>query len=335
MKRKRCDCQNECEPKSRKQKIDEAPPCSIQNIVSVIDTGTTYDPSEFSKIIHIEYMERKFAAAAIRVTIKSTNKTITGLLYKTGKLIVVGSTEKEEVKLALKLCLREIERIRKRKYEKNTNENSRYYYSGINYEPKSRGIKCGKMKISNTVYKCQLDPKTISLDEISKNNQIKAKYSPEAFPGIRIRGKYATYLVFQSGCSLILGLSDTSELLNAYNELVREVKSASSIGDSRDVVSRYIWNKKNGESQFEEPMSPTELEKCKKERERLIQSCPSQVVDSSDKFEERLARHHSFGSFRYVNKEPYDGIDSKIRDSIDLDDFSSMLTKFLPNFNKT
>ena len=98
------------------------------------------------------------------------------------------------------------------------------------------------METSNTVYKCYFDPKNIFLDEICLNNQKNTRYCPEAFPGVRIHGKFATYLVFQKGCCLILGLSNTKNLRRAFAELYYYIMDSARKKRSRDTISRYIWD---------------------------------------------------------------------------------------------
>jgi len=343
----------------------------LQNIVSVINTQTKFDHASFSQVIeNYEYFKHKFAAASLRFTMPGSGKRSTGLLYRTGKFIVVGSTSEFEAKFVATVYMNELGKIRERKFIRNTNKRSRYFYNDIKYVSKSSSMNCKKMKTSNTVCKCNLDPKRVCLDGIRNDNQESVKYSPEAFPGAIYRGKWATYLVFQSGSALILGLSNTDNLMKAYHELDEIINNSSKKKAVMDVFSRHVWELINNEEYEKASGNRQKLVKyVKKQRkqtaERLSKrnetrmlkrdeikrnyssrggcggGCSNSSSDNSNScvdegnFENRLTSYYSGGRYIKTDKRITDDgvIDDTVRETIGLDDFVPRVTHLLKKYN--
>jgi len=302
----------------------------LQNTVSVIDLRTFFDQICFCQVSYnFEFLLHKFAATTLRLTIppsENLSKKETGLLYNTGKFIVVGSTSELEAKVVSILYLNEIGRIKERVFKKNeTRINSdgmsislgkknktSGYYSDIKYVPISRRINCGRMGTYNTVYKCYFEPEKIFLDDIYINNQEFTRYSPEAFPGVRIHGELATYLVFQRGVCLILGLSNTKNLMDAYWELRNYIEDAAIKKKSRDVISRYMWElnsgsnvDKDGRIEIRRKISQNEVGKKSKKKKKKRKRKKKKKTNV-DNFEKRLTDHYSFGKYVRTKMKMYE-----------------------------
>jgi TATA-box binding protein (TBP) (component of TFIID and TFIIIB) len=346
--------------KRRRLEVDYRTP-RLQNIVSVICSNTKFDHALFSRVMeNYEYFKDKFAAASARFTMPDGMRS-TCLLYATGKVIVVGSTSETIAKGVGTICLHEIGKIREKKFVKNDNPKSRYFYNKIKYVPKSRSINCGQMRTSNTVCKCELESKRVHLNEIRDNNQKNAKYSPEAFPGAIYKGKWATYLIFESKdpknpepVALILGLSDTNHLSMAYNELVGIVDDSVKRKESMDVISRHIWELSNNKEYEKASHNKEEMikfvknerlkttkmrEKFGDKRRKFIsteikRNYTKKNPNQEGNFESRLTKHYSFGKYVNTDKRIVDGIISdKVRETISSDDFCPRVGHLLSKFN--
>jgi TATA-box binding protein (TBP) (component of TFIID and TFIIIB) len=340
-------------------KVDYQTP-RLQNIVSVICSNTKFDHALFSRVMeNYEYFKDKFAAASVRFTMPDGMRS-TCLLYATGKVIVVGSTSELIAKGVGNICLHEVGKIREKKFVKNENPKSRYFYDKIKYVPKSRSINCGQMRTSNTVCKCDLESKKVYLNEIRDNNQKNAKYSPEAFPGAIYRGKWATYLLFESkdpknsdAVALILGLSNMSNLPMAKNELDGIVDDSVKRKESMDIISRHIWELSNNKEyekashSKEEMVKFVEMERTRtkemrkkiKNRKKFIsteikRNYTKKNPNQEGNFENRLTAHYSFGKYVNTDKRIVDGIISdEVRETISSDDFCPRVDHLLSKFN--
>lgn len=314
----------------------------LQNIVVVLSTGTSANHALIYQILeNYEFFKHKFAAAAIRVIMPNGDKR-TVLVYTTGMLIVVGAKSNTEAKFISKFAVHEIGKIKKKKFIRNQDRNRRYFYDDIQHESKSGSIKCGKIETANTVYKCILDREKICLNEIRNTNQEIARYAPESFPGVIIKGKNATFLVFESGCCLMLGLSNTNnldqDLENAYQELLGYVNNSSRKKKSMNIISRHIWELNNNR---EYEMASTSREKLRKYVDERRRAKTSKVVTSKKrKIKSEIkslvlrrkikSKFGSVGGFSKVNKVKKGGRKTKADNFrnrlVELDSFG----KFIP-----
>ena len=309
-----CECEHDDEDKEEEGEEEEYKAPSLQNSVSVVNLGTTFNENHFSQVMQcFEFLRHKFAATTFRLTTPpmtpNFSKKATGLLYLTGNFIIVGATSKVEANVIYSIYRQQIGKIRKRVFEKDENGK----YTNIKFVPLSRLIKAGEMKTPNTVYKTNFDQKKIYLDEIWRMNQEITRYSPEAFPGARIHGKDATFLIFQEGACLILGLRDTTSPKSAYLEMKNYIdESYKSKKNFREPFSLYLWKLDN---------SSDETSGKSQTVKRKVTSKRDNVKRDLNNFEKRLSDHYS--SYNYVNttKKIEDGLENKYRDTIDLDDF--------------
>jgi len=268
-------------------------------------------------------LRHKFAATTLRFS-----KNATGLLYNTGNFIVVGTPSKLEAHIISIIYLLEIGRVRERVFVRdNTGKNT-----NIQFQPLSRRIQKQPLHIANTVHKCYFEPKHIFLDEIYRNNQEITSYAPETFPGPRIHGKEATYLVFQGGSCLILGIPDTNRLMHAYEELREKIIESSETKESMDILSKYISerqdNIRNLDGKLYEEYVDDDIEMMDEK----------QVVHDNPKlsnYEKRLKEHFSFGIFVPIQKRIEHGIAKKVRDRIKPSDFSKLTESHLHYYSTT
>jgi len=314
----------------------------LQNTVNVIDTQDQFDQVLLGQVMQCyEFSKYKFAATTLRLLHYGTV-----LLYNTGKFIIVGAGSEIEARMIATVYLKEIGKIRRRVFEYDKNGK----IIDIEFVPISRNIKCNSMKMANSVGKCYFNPDKIFLDEIYKNNPEVSEYEPESFPGLRITGRYASYLIFGGGCCLILGLSDINNAHLAYKELETYINDSFDTKKSYNVVSRYIWDltnfnkettvrnvdyfkknqilsKKNRKKiRSKSGGGGTDKKKKKKKRGRKKKKKKVKNDDNNDRpvnnFEERLNEYYSFGSYVPTDATISTGVCERVRDSIGTSDFN-------------
>lgn len=220
----------------------------LVNSVIVIDLGdeSDLDVSCLSQISNFfELLRFKFAAKTMRILIPPDNpkvsKKTTGLVYETGRFILVGSTSKEHASTMCSIYMNELGKIRRRVYIRDKNGK----ITGIKHVRLARTMKIVKKKTSNTVYKTDFNPDDIHLDEIWRENSEFTQFSREAFQGPRIHGKNATFLIFQKGCCLVLGLCGEDKLDDAYKEICGYVDSSKKLKSFMDSFNEYLDEEKN------------------------------------------------------------------------------------------
>ncbi|MHA1682575.1 MAG: hypothetical protein ACTSUE_16680 [Promethearchaeota archaeon] len=312
-------------PKNKLEDTDYFTPI-LHNTVSVMNTQKGFDQGILSQEMeYFEFIQHKFAAITVRPL---QNATL--LLYITGKFIVVGTSSLLEARLIPIIYLSEVGKVRERRFIRNKDDK----IVDVEYYPISRKIRYGDTKLVNTVYKCWVEPKSIFLNEIHKNNQESVSYSPEAFPAPVIRGNVATYLVFQNGYCLILGLPNPTKktLMQAYEELISYINEAARTKEDWNVISTHIWklNKADLLRQFQKNQCEGEGGK----RRKAISFPDSRVGSSSrrkkkNNFEKRLTDHYGFGSYQRTDKSIDDGLHPNVLHRMRLDNFGRRLSFLL------
>jgi len=317
-------------------KSPEDLPPQMQNVVCVMDMKRNFDEVLVCQNIESsDYVRHKFAAMTVRLL-----RYATGLVYTTGKFIGVGTFSELATRLVGIMYMTEIGKVREREFVRG--EDGRI--KGFLFRPISNGIRSNEMHLVNTVFKFTVDSSTVHLDEIHRNTLEFSAFSPEAFPGVRIHGKSATFIVFQNGWCLILGLSNAEDSKKAAEEVRAYVEEAERTHQSSNVLSKYIWQRSLGV----DPLKPTAKVQEKKKKktveeysvwdrcgvdlgvfpsnpEDLCLPTSSYAAKGSENFERRLTEHYAWGS--YVDAEDYAThvLTDKVRERVQLADFAKCL----------
>jgi len=299
----------------------------MQNVVCVMDMHRTFDEvTVCSNVEPADYVRHKFAAMTVRLLTYAT-----GLVYTTGKFIGVGTFSELATRLVGIMYMHDIGRVRERSFRRDDEGR----INGILFRPISNGIRANEMHMVNTVFKFRFGAERVYLDEIHKNTLAFSAFSPEAFPGVRIRGKTATFTVFQNGWCLILGLSNAADVHKAHKEVARYISDAHRTHRSSAVLSKYIWQRTHGVARAEPGMAKeadgTEYDPSvdrsgcgffSGERGAMV---TSGATAGSDAFERRLMDHYAEGT--YVSAEEFAThlLMPKVRERVQLADFARCL----------
>jgi len=295
----------------------------MQNVVCVMDMHRKFDEVVVcSSIEPADYVRHKFAAMTVRLLTYAT-----GLVYTTGKFIGVGTFSELATRLVGIMYMNDIGRVRERSFRRDDEGR----IDGIFFRPISNGIRANEMHMVNTVFKFRFGASRVYLDEIHKNTLAFSAFSPEAFPGVRIRGKTATFTVFQNGWCLILGLSNAADVQKAHAEVARYISDAHRTHRSSNVLSKYIWQRTHGVAPATETREEAEagaaydpsVDKSghgffSGERSAMV---GSSTARGSENFERRLTDHYAWGS--YVSAEDFAThiLMPKVRERVQLADF--------------
>lgn len=297
----------------------------LQNTVSVIDTKTKVDQTEISQVLcSFEHVRDKFAAMTLRFM-----ETGTGLYYTTGKFILVGTPSEYGTHVKSNIYLMEIGKVRTKKFifDKNGNVIDIQMFS-VSQKMKERP----RLSIENTVFKCHFNKDDIFLDELHKNTQEISAYAPESFPGVRIKEKECSFLVFQQGCCLILGLQNSSGLKKAYQKLKFYIEQAKRTKESANVIKKYIWEQNNKPRRNKnKKLELMQLKKTKKMKEQRITE--NRKRSKNENFQQRLMNRYDSGKFIHTEKTLQDGIEEEVCHSLSLDDFSARMDSFQQRFS--
>jgi len=308
----------------------------LQNTVSMISTTTLYEHRRIAHSIpSYEFSTYKFAVAANRIQIDMDNTEIpkkeTVLTYTTGKFIAVGPISIKGARIMSNIHLHDIGKIEIVNFVKS--KKGKFYINDIKFYPKSRTMRYGNMQTSNTVYKCVFESDEIFLNELRINNQEYGKYSPNAFPGVRYHGKYATYLIFQTGYVLILGLSKQEDLMKAYYELENVIYDSVEKAKSRKMISKYIWKLDADEELLQVSEEKKEHTKWIEIKKRQIKIVNKQKRSGVDNFEDRLVKYHSDGKYYDVDiSNMKKDMNTEVRDSVSTTDFIPRITNLVQSY---
>jgi len=277
----------------------------LQNTVTVMPTSVKLHEKPASLMWpSIDYLCHKFAAMTWRPTEFST-----ALVYRTGRIITVGVSSRIGGRIINHIYVSEIGKFRRRCLRIHNGR-----IDAVHYHPMSRDIHHAQPEIANTVYKVDYDRSCVFLDEIHRNFGSFVQYCPAAFPGLRIQGRHASYLVFQDGCCLILGLSDPRRLSAAHRELTGYIMWSARTKRDSDTVSRYIWDRSTDPrgrlSSFGHAAPPPPF-------------MTGASTAGDDRFEQRLTRYFASDS-AYVSTSARveDGIVEDVRERVGLADFA-------------
>lgn len=323
-----------CIPYIPEHSLDDIDPNAplIQNMVTVIQTDAKFNETALSNSwACTEFIRHKFAAMTMRPMDLATT-----LLYKTGRMITVGMGSELGARIAGQLYISEFGKLRKRIFDIDpvTQKIKR-----VRFAPLSHDIRQSKTEVANTVYRLYFDKDKIFLDELHKIFANFVDYCPEAFPGARIHGKTATFLVYQSGCCLILGLSDTNKIVNAWMELKGYIESAANSKKESDILSNYLWQQserlKKRRNHDDSYILPHTYPK-KKTKKTTIQYPPysdyfkNSSTTPKNKFEERLIAKYGGGTYK-ATRHVHNGISKRVMRRIRPADFSRCIEGILLN----
>ena len=133
------------------------------------------------------------------MSLRLTDPRTTALVFASGKIVCIGAKTVNLAKLAMSHYFRKIRRVC----------------------PES--IMCN-VTIQNMVASGSLG-RPIDVGEIAQKHRLVSIYSPELFPGLRLRivtrqNKIMKTLVFKQGTAVIIGAKTTEDVSNAWEALM-------------------------------------------------------------------------------------------------------------------
>lgn len=173
------------------------PSAKIENIVATVTLEQTLDLHEIERVVpRVEYNPDQFPGLVFRLD----RPKVTALIFKSGKMVVTGSKNTQEL-------IRAVKKIIKTLYE--------------------HGIKITgrpKIQIQNIVASANLGVE-VNLEEAAyklENNM----YEPEQFPGLihRMSDPHVVLLIFSSGKMVITGAKREQEVYDAVKKIYEKLK---------------------------------------------------------------------------------------------------------------
>ena len=174
-----------------------APSAKIENIVATVTLEQTLDLHEIERNVpRVEYNPDQFPGLVFRLD----RPKVTALIFKSGKMVVTGSKNTQEL-------IRAVKKIIKTLYE-----------HGIQITGKP------KIQIQNIVASANLGVE-VNLEEAAyklENNM----YEPEQFPGLihRMTDPHVVLLIFSSGKMVITGAKREQEVYDAVSKIYKTLK---------------------------------------------------------------------------------------------------------------
>jgi len=178
------------------ERAGPGPTANIENIVATVTLEQTLDLHEIERAVPgIEYNPDQFPGLVFRMT----RPKVTALIFKSGKMVVTGAKNTQELIRAVKKILRTL------------------YESGIPIKGKPR------IQIQNIVASANLGVE-VNLEEAAyklENNM----YEPEQFPGLiyRMTDPHVVLLIFSSGKMVITGAKKESEVYEAVEKIYKKL----------------------------------------------------------------------------------------------------------------
>jgi len=168
---------------------------TIQNIVCTVNTNCLLDLKRIANsALNVEYKPYRFGALIMRIR----EPRSTALIFSSGKIVVAGTKNLSEAKISCK------------KFVKILNK--------LNFD-----VKFLDFKIQNIV--CSYDMTSLlCLEKINLFCENFSCFEPELFPGLILRIKKATFLIFGSWKIVITGLNDYNLINNIFNDLFSILK---------------------------------------------------------------------------------------------------------------
>jgi len=174
-----------------------APTANIENIVATVTLEQTLDLHEIEREVPgIEYNPDQFPGLVFRLS----RPKVTALIFKSGKMVVTGAKNTQELIRAVKKIIRTL------------------YEHGIKIKGKP------KIQIQNIVASANLGVE-VNLEEAAyklENNM----YEPEQFPGLihRMKDPHVVLLIFSSGKMVITGAKREGEVYEAVERIYQRLQ---------------------------------------------------------------------------------------------------------------
>lgn len=168
----------------------------IVNMVASADLSVEIDIDKLAKTSeNVEYEPEQFPGAIIRYT----NPRTTVLLFRNGRIVIVGSKSQEEIRETISQLVNDL--------------NSR----SVIRENRSLAVETIKYNIPNYVALGELGF-SIDLDGLLADPDLNLEYEPEQFPGIMIWiDRYnSTALVFRNGKIILSGNRDIDSMYKSF-----------------------------------------------------------------------------------------------------------------------
>lgn len=162
----------------------------IQNIVCTVNTNCLLNLKKIAQCaLNVEYKPRKFGALIMRIR----QPRSTALIFNSGKIVVAGNKNQHEAKVSSKKFIKILLKL------------------GFD-------VKFLEFKIQNIV--CSYDMNScLSLEKIYLYCENFCCFEPELFPGLILRVKKATLLIFSSGKIVITGLNNYNLIEDIFNNV--------------------------------------------------------------------------------------------------------------------
>ena len=196
---------NNCEP-FKKLKVP-----TIINLVCTFDMGCKVDQKLIAcSARNAEFNPKRFSA----VVLKIANPKSTGLIFKSGKVVLLGAKSEEFAYQACRTLVRTVNKI---------------------YDQPQKADLVG-FKIQNIVAKADTGF-SLRLELFAKEHKMAGltSYEPELFPGLifRVAKPKVTCLIFNTGRLMIMGAKNRLDLYEAYKNiypLLYKYQSHSKVG---------------------------------------------------------------------------------------------------------
>jgi len=163
---------------------------AVNNIVVSLSLGVSLDLKTLAMTLrNTEYNPKRFPAVIMRIREPKS----TALLFKSGKMVVVGTKSLKESHVAARKFGRALKKV--------------------GYPE----AKCQELKVHNIastfVVPFQIDLVHLSMDLPS---QFYAQFEPEVFPGLVFKFKTGTLLIFKSGKCVMVGMKSQDAMDRAF-----------------------------------------------------------------------------------------------------------------------
>lgn len=173
---------------------------TVSNIVATLDLGTDIDLYHISN----ELSNTTFEPEMMSPLVMELNEGVeaTALLYSTGRVTILGSNNKEDLKSSLEILIQDLESI------------------GYQIEGQSREA------IVRNIHSVGDLEKEIDLEELSIHLGLEnIEYDPSNFPGLIYRPQGNTVTIFRSGKLIIVGAESYLDIINTWRFLAQELPS--------------------------------------------------------------------------------------------------------------
>ena len=162
----------------------------IQNIVSTVNSTCMLDLKSIAQsAMNVEYKPQRFSALIMRIR----KPRSTALIFYSGKIVVAGTKNISDSKVSCKKFIKIL------------------YKLGFN-------VKFCDFKIQNIVCSYNMNS-FLSLEKMHLFASNLCCYEPELFPGLILRIKKVTFLIFRSGKVIITGSNDYKIVKEVFDDV--------------------------------------------------------------------------------------------------------------------